>query len=220
MPIQKSVNQNFFKKWDRDMAYILGFTFADGTITINKNGSRYYVLQISDEDLLERIKQTLGSEHKISKRVHKKDGSVFYRLQIGNAEIVRDLSKLGVVPGKTARMALPSIPAKYLGDFTRGYFDGDGNVWVGMVHKERATKTEVIQTVFTSCSQVFLAELQIRLELLGITGSLHQKKQGTYSRLQYSVKSSILLFRLMYESTTNGLFLNRKRCVFERFLNK
>lgn len=38
MPIQKKVDMKFFKKWNKDMAYILGFLFADGNIIKTKRG--------------------------------------------------------------------------------------------------------------------------------------------------------------------------------------
>jgi intein-encoded DNA endonuclease-like protein len=220
MPIQKNVNKDFFKIWSPDMAYILGFFFADGTITHNKNGSVYFVLQIADKELLESVRSVMRSEHKIAKRVHKKDGSIFFRLQIGSREIISDLAYLGVTPQKTKRMQLPNIPNEYLGSFVRGYFDGDGNVWTGDVHKERATKLHTIQTVFTSCSQEFLHALQYELEKNGIYGSCNAPSKKNVFRLQYSVKSSILLFRLMYICVLGGLFLERKRCVFEDFLKQ
>ena len=178
----------------------------------------YFVIQIADKCLLEQIALVMQSEHKISKRVHKKDHSVFYRLQIGSKDIIADLEQLGGIPGKTHRMKLPDIPSDFFGTFVRGYFDGDGNVWVGEIHKNRKKQLLVIQTCFTSCSQDFLLNLQRRLLLYGVYGSCYERKKQNVFRLQYSVKSSILLFQLMYKTTSNGLFLDRKKKVFKKYL--
>jgi len=39
MPIYKEINISFFKKWDPEMAYILGFIFADGNIIYTKRNT-------------------------------------------------------------------------------------------------------------------------------------------------------------------------------------
>jgi hypothetical protein len=41
MPIHKKVNQDFFKKWSPEMAYILGFFTADGSMAKNKRGAHF-----------------------------------------------------------------------------------------------------------------------------------------------------------------------------------
>src|SRR6185436_16513312 len=98
MPISKKVNKNFFKKWTPDMAYILGFFAADGTMTVNKNGGNYWVIEIQDKGLIENIREIIKSEHKIGMRL-KGDPNThnkMYRLQIGNREMCDDLRKLGM----------------------------------------------------------------------------------------------------------------------------
>jgi len=39
MPIYKTKNENFFKKWTPEMAYVLGFFAADGSMVKNKRGA-------------------------------------------------------------------------------------------------------------------------------------------------------------------------------------
>ena len=56
MPIYKKVNKNFFKKWSSEMAYVLGFFMADGSIDVNPRGSQYFSIQICDKELLEEIR--------------------------------------------------------------------------------------------------------------------------------------------------------------------
>jgi len=199
------------------MAYVLGFFVADGTVTINKRGSHYFVFQISDKKLLSKIRKSMGSDHKISKRVHKKDLSIFYRLQIGSKEMCEDLMELGVYERKTNRLVLPNTPSKYFPHFLRGYFDGDGNVWTGLIHKDRKKQTLSIHTAFTSCSKPFLFSLHNRLREYQLKGGSLYCKNNAFC-LKYSVKDSLLLYKLMYQFIDNGLFLSRKRKVFDSFL--
>jgi intein-encoded DNA endonuclease-like protein len=218
MPVAKQIHHAFFKTWSPDMAYVLGFLYADGSVYLNKTGNGYLSLQIKDKALLYAIRFRLRATQKISRRVHARDGSVFYRIQIGSKELLADLKSVGLCERKTHRMQLPDIPEKFFGSFVRGYFDGDGNVWVGYVHKERATPLLTLQTVFTSCSHEFLHDLQVRLSRVGIEGSM--RTVPGLSRLQFSKKSSILLHTLMYEDDCGDLFLRRKRVVFEKYMRQ
>ena len=52
MPIYKKIYKNFFKKWTPDMAYVLGFIYADGNIIHTKRGTWFWSIQITDEDIL------------------------------------------------------------------------------------------------------------------------------------------------------------------------
>jgi intein/homing endonuclease len=219
MPMLVKYNKDFFKEWNPDMAYILGFLYADGNIIKTKRDTHFVSLQIKDRPILESIKASLKSDHKIHVRTHKGESGLMYRLQIGSKEYFQDLVALGLIPNKTKRMRLPNIPKVFVGDFIRGYFDGDGNVWTGYVHKERKVQTVAIQAVFTSCSKEFLNDIKTLLKSFGIEGgSLYTPKKGTYSRLLYSILDALKLYEIMYNGSYK-LVLERKRLVFERFMH-
>jgi len=221
MPIFKKVNKDFFKTWTHEMAYVLGFFAADGYITVNKRGGHFWCIQICDKELLEQIKKCVGSEHKISIRTRKGNESDIFRLQIGSKEMCNDLRKLGMRERKTKSLSVPSVPDEYFSDFVRGYFDGDGSVWVGQIHKERKTKSVAIRSVFTSCSGDFLESLRVRMESFGILSGVLRKEKDSYYRLIYSVRGSLKLYDFMYNhevSLSESLLLNRKKSVFEKFI--
>ncbi|MEI6191192.1 MAG: LAGLIDADG family homing endonuclease [bacterium] len=220
MPIYKKVNKDFFKKWTSEMAYVLGFFAADGYITVNKRGASFWSIQITDKDLLYKIRDCIESEHKISERVGKGNEKNLYRLQIGSYEMCADLNKLGYRQNKTKSLFLPNVPDKYFSHFVRGYFDGDGNVWMGYLHKNRPKPDLVIFTAFTSCSLDFLLALKDRLNVVGLIGGSVIKNKQNYCRLSFSTKNTLKLFKFMYNSIDlkkDGLFLKRKLAVFERF---
>jgi intein-encoded DNA endonuclease-like protein len=201
------------------MAYVLGFFAADGYITVNRRGGEFWCIQITDKELLESIKASIGSNHTIGSRSGAVNEKRKYRLQIGSIEMCNDLRKLGYAERKTKCIVLPSIPKKYFPDFTRGYFDGDGNVWVGDIHKNRIKQVKVIFTAFTSCSHDFLQQLHNKLLEFGVKGGSIYRAKQTYSRLQLSTHDSLKLYEIMYNTgAVNNLYLQRKKLVFEKYI--
>ena len=197
------------------MAYILGFFAADGYMTKNKRGACFINFHIADLKLLSDIRKALNSNHKISKRI--KSGFKSYRLQIGSKDIFTDLVRLGFKPNKYKNIKLPDIPPKFLPDFVRGYFDGDGNLWCGRTKNKKI----VITSVFTSCSFGFLDQLRRKLLNYGIFGGSLVTVRGKYYRLSYSINDTLKLFNFMYNRRTFGkqaLFLKRKYRIFKKFI--
>lgn len=201
------------------MAYVLGFFFADGSHDINPRGSEYFSFQITDRKLLYAMRRALELNHKIAVRTPRKiSESTQYRLQIGSKDMCQDLRTFGVVSMKSSTMKLPAIPEKCINHFVRGYFDGDGNVWTGDIHKERKTQHTVLQTGFTSASGHFLRDLHSMLLCRGISGGSIYCKKSAFC-IKYSTFDSIKLYDVMYSQLGESkLYLPRKRRVFENFI--
>lgn len=218
MPIKREYNKDFFKKWSYDMAYVLGFMFADGNIVRTKRGTHFLAIYTSDRDLLDDMRNAVGSTHMISER--KSATGATFRLQIGSKEWFDDVAQWKLFPCKTHRMSMPPVPDKYVGSFVRGYFDGDGNVWQGLGNKNRKTPTKVISIMFTSCSSEFLKSLRSLLHTRGVKGGgLYTVQKGTYSRLVFSTLDALRLHKIMYNMPCN-LLLARKRRTFEGFIKE
>ena len=213
----RKINKAFFKIWTPTMAYVLGFIYADGNIIYTKRCTWFWSLQITDQDILEEIKKALDSSHIISKKKKIYNQKQTYRLQVGSKEMCEDLIRLGVTERKSKTILLPEIPKKYFPDFLRGYFDGDGGVWVGFKNKHRKHKVHAIATAFTSGSKEFLISLKDILKKYGLVGgSLVQKERGF--DLKYSINDSSILYKIMY-NTKCSLFLKRKKDKFESYIN-
>ena len=197
------------------MAYVLGFFIADGNLIVTKRGTCFLAFHSADKILIEQIKKAMESEHMVSTR--SSDVGLWYRLQIGSKEMFEDLEKLGIKPNKAKRIKLPFIPESLVGDFIRGYFDGDGNVWVGKVHRELKNPSLALRTAFTSASVEFLNDLKDILHKNGIKGgSVSKVKNKECSRLSFATGNSLKLYEIMY-NVPQGLGLKRKKVVFERF---
>lgn len=204
MPIPRRVNHDFFKTWTPTMAYVLGYIAADGAITIGKRGNCYLDVCSIDAELIDIVKKALGSNHTIFVSTpRKKEWSIFYRLQVGSKRIVHDLGELGMTPRKADRMPFPNVPDNFLGDFLRGYFDGDGSVRFSIYRRQnRPSRTKTLRTVFTSCSERFLAALHFRLnDSFSIAGGSLCYYGNAY-RLVYAGHDSIKLYKLMFPRKT------------------
>ncbi len=217
MPTRKNVNKDFFKTWTPDMAYVLGFFAADGSMLKNKRGACFIEFQITDICVLKKIKKALGSDHKISSRQSKKNPKwkTLYRLQIGSKEIFNDLVGLGFTQAKTKTIKVPDIPVKVTSHFIRGYFDGDGCVYFKRHRRSDNGKLSwFFSTHFTSGCEGFLKTLWKILNKSGIEGGyLYKKERG--HELVFSRRDSLALYGFMYNNS-GYLCLRRKKDIFEK----
>lgn len=224
MSEKKALNQYFFKVWTPEMAYVLGFFAADGSMLINKRGGSYIEFNITDRIVLEHIQKVTNSSHKITTRNGDKRGNPawkqMYRLQIGSKEWFLDLLELGFTQHKSTTLHFPTVPLKHQGHFIRGYFDGDGCVYFkSHFAKDRNKERWVFQTLFTSGSREFLESLHLEIKRHGVKGGrIAIKSKGAYE-LVLSWMDSLALYRLMYHTDgVANLFLPRKREKFEKAL--
>ena len=132
--VGKNSGCDYFKQIDtRQKAYYLGFIFADGSIvnlsTDTKNKKRLSLtITEGDKYLLQNFLQDSGIQAKIF-LTHVKDKKPRCQININSTKIVEDLEKLGVQYNKSSKdkfWIIPNIPKKFIVDFIRGYFDGDG----------------------------------------------------------------------------------------------
>jgi len=124
------LNVDYFKEIDApDKAYWIGFICADGNI---KKTNNKVTLVSKDLEIIEKFKNIIESEHKISKRLtfDKRTNKTYtgYTIQIGNEIFTQHLINLGVTSNKTDVLNFPDIKEKYYSYFIAGLFDGDGSI--------------------------------------------------------------------------------------------
>ena len=125
-------NVDFFKTWSHDMAYILGFIFADGCITFGVRNSctLSFGNKTEDKAVLEFVASKLGSNLQVkdTSQFDKRTQKTYYssRLSICCREMINDLISLNICERKTGKEKLPEIPQEYKYSFLCGYHDGDG----------------------------------------------------------------------------------------------
>jgi len=168
------VNHKFFKEWSHDMAYVLGFWWADGWIyrnefSISQKTSRKYIL--------EKILSKMGSDYPIKTR---KWGVCYFK--VSSKDICQDIVRLGGKPHKSLDVGFPGVPKMFLPDFVRGYFDGDGCVCKmkdAMRSKRSGTDKFNYSVSFTSGSKIFIDALleELRGNIIDFIGSIQTKRE-------------------------------------------
>lgn len=210
--------ENFFDTWTPDMAYVLGYFAADGSMYKNKNGSCYVSFYSCDFEILETIKEIMNINNKTERYAprtdkHQAKGAI----QVGSRKLYQRLIELGFTPNKSLILQFPLIPSEVLGHFVRGYFDGDGNIYFNIRNEEdKLLLKPIVLARFTSGSHSFLNSLRqkIREQTMITTGSLTTRKP-THHVLGYSVKAARQLYKFMYPSHTVPC-LKRKQEVFKK----
>lgn len=216
LPFQKkvrkhSVNSDFFKKWSREMSYVLGFITADGNICHSGNA---HTLDIScdDRDVIEKIKATINYVGPVHQKL-RQNKKVSYSLRICDQTLFNDLRKLGITERKSLTV-IPGVKAEFIVDFLRGFFDGDGTVYL------RNTKYQSkLAVAFYTASKPMAEFIHSNLKKLlggGYAGNIQNrltKYQKPFYSLSLGHKASLKLSSIMYTHT--ALYMERK---FQKFL--
>jgi hypothetical protein len=125
-----SCNDEFFKTPSHDMAYVLGFLAADGSISKKENGI-FINLNQKDAEILEKIKIATKSTRPINYYIKKSTEQNLCKFSVWSHEWKHDLAKYGVTPNKTFTLQPPTLlPSEFHIDYIRGYFDADGSVCI------------------------------------------------------------------------------------------
>lgn len=202
------------------MSYVFGYFVADGCISVSKNRIKNpYTFNITsiDQGHLYKIRDVLGSTHKISsKNSHNKNPA--FQIQIRSSLLANDLMSLGVFPRKTYNLQKINVPEKYFWDFARGFFDGDGSVYIYNVNG-----VPQIKTSFVCASLRFIEDLNEKIcRYLGIPLKSIHKKEAQGERIEqysvnYYIEDSEKLMTCFYAHNPT-LYLSRKKKVFNQWL--
>lgn len=202
-----TVNEDFFNKIDNNVAWVLGWILADGSLSDRKLS---WHLAKKDEDVLVKISQILNYTGPLYQSTNKLKGKIHYMitLAISSDTIIKRLNKLGIKRRK-------SLNEKYLTcikkinsetihkNFIRGIFEGDGSIL------NTSTKSTVFQIVGTNS---LLKDIQLIMNKyinIGFTKLSNNIKGKNHYALRYrGIKKPKLIFDWLYKDAE--LFLNRK----------
>ncbi len=219
MGIKYKINYNFFKEWSRQMAYVLGYLFADGSLENSPYiRGKYIRFSSTDRSFIKKIKRLIASEHTIVKIKPYGNRKKKHYLRIGSHSVYNDLEKLGLFPNKSLTMHFPKIPQSFLSDFVRGYFDGDGSVILDKYKKDKQAKR--LKAIFTSGSKKFLKGLDSHLQkYCNINGPNFYNSHRSYQLVYRNFKAKKVL-DFIYRDLEDHLFLKRKYVFYKKALRQ
>lgn len=196
-------NENYFKNINANVAYVLGFLAADGSISLNSNCIKITLAE-KDSELLEKIKKEFEYDGVIKHKTTN-DGFDIATLEVNSAIYKEDLKRYNIVPNKTFSFSISeNIPKQYWIDFIRGYWDGDGTICTA---GKNAIRSSLCGANKQTLEQI-VEFLETYYDIPKVSIQMAMRKNPLYY-IQYSSNSTKKLFEAFYYSD-NILFLERK----------
>lgn len=208
-----SFNEDYFKVIDtEDKAYWLGFIYADGYITKGK----ILGIRISDIDKehLEKFKTYIESNHPIHSYNSTNGynvGRKFCQIELNSEYNISNIVDKGVKPRKSKILTFPNediLPKDLTRHFIRGYFDGDGSVYISN----------------TSVGVSFVGTLDFLNKIkdsLPINSSSRPYKYKNKVIYEYKIGGGNIVkdvYKYLYEDST--IYLERKYNKFTEIINE
>lgn len=196
-----------------EKSYWLGMLYADGWIRSDTTTRNYEVgIELDDTDayLLDKLNKAIGGVHKVTFRTREKE-IYGYKvtthtsvLRFYSLHMVSDLISHGIVQNKTQSNIFP-MPSLYFWDFTRGYLDGDGCIYI--------SKRGYVQVSFTASQPHVLEYLRGTFASFNIASAVYQEKENKY-RLYVNGFNAMNLLGYIYNTGCN-LMLDRKHEIYK-----
>ena len=216
-----NVNDDYFETINCEQkAYWLGFLCADGWINKRSTGQDRLVLDISikDKEHLYIYKKDLSFEGNIKDYIIKSGEFKGYQhssVSITSQKLVDSLSKYGCTPNKSLTLTFPDIPIKWINHFVRGYFDGDGSVFISNEKHWRSKKiSPVIHYRFIGTKKI-LNDINTHI---GLDGYISQPKGKAYELAYKRNKKLIPFYIYLYTNAT--VYLKRKQEIFSSHIQE
>ena len=209
-PIKLTYDNTIFDIIDtEEKAYWLGFIYADGYISEQKDHTFEISLNIKDIDHLHKFNKFIKSEKDLVK-IDVKNGRNRCRIAVHNLHFWKSLNKLGVMPRKSLILTFPDeniVPKNLLIHFIRGYFDGDGCI---MTNK---TSVDKLQTSFMGTKNM----MESFQNYFGTNKKLivHKTKNGEVYYLRFRILQSIKILQKMYNNAS--IYLDRKFQIWDDY---
>ena len=216
-------NEKFFKQWSAEMAYVLGLIYTDGNLSFNTSESGYKLGILSFgqkyKELVEKFLNLIECDAKIRFRKRREfktttAGELYY-FSIGNNDLAVDLIKLGITPNKSLDMKFPEIPNEYLRHFVRGFFDGDGSVYLEY--------GKSIRVKLLSGSKEFIKTLNNLLVDEGLSNRFisggSPSTQSAYFIRYNTDEDAMNFYNFIYRDVSEAMYYLRKKKIFQKYFN-
>lgn len=215
--LNKKVNQyqeeqNFDSLFEKvttsEIAYWLGFLYADGSIRSDSRNEISLVLQEKDFEAVKSFHSFCNNKNKIRENVTKRNGKEYlsYASSFSSKKVKENLIKLGCLPKKSLILQCPTeeqVPQEFIYDFIRGYFDGDGYARYD-VNKHK-------YDIVLLGTENFLIKLAERINILDKV-KIQPTQTKAFSLSLYGKENVYDFLKKLYDN--NNIALKRKKEIF------
>lgn len=157
-------NENVFYNEDDISYYLLGAFMTDGCVQTNGKFSWISSISSKDEDWIINMRNIICPELKICQ------GNKVKLINICSKNIGEWFISKGCVPKKSAILKFPNVPDKFMADFLRGVFDGDGSL---SLYKNKKNNKNMTRSYILTISYDFAKSIHDYLSSINIKNSLN-----------------------------------------------
>lgn len=233
--IKDNIKENIFDTINcSESAYIFGLYMADGCITKNN----YFLLALNENDIevITTVKNFISPSTKLTYKkshINTKTNIMtnpMYLISFKSNHIAHTLNSYGCGHNKTyiEKSITNIVPNKFMWDFIRGYFDGDGCVSTSEVTHRRTLKskstikykgTNVVFNI-VSKTKLILDELCEFLNRQGLHFSVYpaDKENSKFLLATHSKKDLCIVYNNLY-SKNSKFFMKRKQIKFKKIID-
>lgn len=218
--ISKVKNHSYFHDIDtEEKAYWLGWMMSDGSI-VRHHSRKDRSLNISMCQksecgyIIENFAKAISADKSIVRSYHRiYNGKDRYITQISFAsqEMAEDLMSHGVCCDKTEKQIMPKIEEKLIKYFIRGYFEGNGSVYIsqGKIH-----------VAFYGSNQI-ITDIRDFMYNNGIFNNVSITHRNRICSIHYGSQLQIkTLFDYLYgDFVEDNMVMYRKYNIFKNFYN-
>ena len=171
---------------------------------------------------IDKFKKYIQTDKKVGcykKSTSYSDKGYEYKLALISDKLVSDIEKLGVIERKSLTLTFPDIKDELIPHFIRGYFDGDGSVFLHKDPRKEYSYNEYLGINICGTRE-FLTVLTKHLPFLEEGQCVYKEKRKETNCWNLKLASnmkSLELYHYMYKDC-DDLFLSRKKEKFENFI--
>ena len=208
--------------------------YADGTVYNNR---AKLDLQSEDIQILNDIKQVMNIKSSI--KVYKNKNTWFYnenkekvfypkkdtaRLCMNSIKIAKDLSNNGCFPAKTYILDFPKediLPQKFVKDFIRGYFDGDGSISYSSRQNNHGESLHFNMTFTGTYEIVNQIKLLLNKNCCNFVGDIRSRRDNGVNNYTLTINGNDIIQKIceyMYEDCS--IKLDRKYKKYQLLINE
>jgi len=196
----------FFRVWTPEMAYVLGYWWADGCMRVKSDtGAHLVEIASNDREHLEKIARAIGGRRYLRKVSLL---SNTYVISFCSKEMYQDIKAHGGTPRKSRTIGFPNVPLDLLPHFVRGVVDGDGTLsWNG---------DRPVLHIYTGSPQ-FLFDMALAIQQATGIPAPNLGANRTNAYIKWSTVRAKCLAAWLYVDNP-GLALGRKASIAAQFI--